>query len=78
MNQLYRLLSQCLNTSEVKLNISSNTDNLKKWDSLAIINIAISLEEEYKVSLTAEDVEQLKSVKAIVEVLARHKIAIDN
>jgi acyl carrier protein len=76
MNQLLQLLAQCLNTSEAELNIDTKSDDLDSWDSLAIINLAIFLEEEYKVSLTAEEVEQLKSVKAIIEVLGHHKIAI--
>lgn len=76
MNQLYELLRQCLNTSESNLNIETTSDDLDTWDSLAIINLAISLEGEYGISLTAEEVEQLKSVKAIIEVLRRHEIAI--
>lgn len=76
MNQLLRLLAQCLNTSESELNIETKSDDLDTWDSLAVINLAISLEGEYGVSLTAEEVEQLKSVKAIIEILGRHEIAI--
>ena len=76
MNQLFELLGQCLNTSESNLNIDTKSDDLDTWDSLAIINLAIALEGEYEISLTAEEVEQLKSVKAIIEVLGRHEVAI--
>lgn len=76
MNQLFELLGQCLNASESNLNIDTKSDDLDTWDSLAIINLAIALEGEYEISLTAEEVEQLKSVKAIIEVLGRHEVAI--
>lgn len=76
MSQLLELLAYCLNISKSELNIDSNSDELDSWDSLAIINLAISLEGEYGISLTAEEVEQLKSVRAIIEVLGHHKIAI--
>ena len=76
MNQLLELLAQCLNTSKSNLTISTKNEDLDTWDSLAIINLAISLEGEYGISFTAEEVEQLKSVKAIIEVLERHEIAI--
>jgi acyl carrier protein len=76
MDQLLRLLAQCLNTSESDLSIDTRSDDLDTWDSLAVINLAISLEGEYGVALTAEEVEQLKSVRAIVEILGRHQIVI--
>jgi acyl carrier protein len=76
MNQLLQLLAQCLNTSESELSIDTKSDDLDTWDSVAIINLAISLEGEYGVSFTAEEVEQFNSVKAIVEVLRRREIAI--
>ncbi len=76
MSQLLELLAYCLNTSKSELNIDSKSDELDSWDSLAIINLAISLEGEYGISLTAEEVEKLKSVRAIIEVLGHHKIAI--
>lgn len=76
MDQLLRLLAQCLNTSEADLSNDTRSDDLDTWDSLAVINLAISLEGEYGVSLTAEEVEQLKSVKAIIEILGRHQIVI--
>jgi acyl carrier protein len=76
MNELFRLLAQCLNTSESDLSVDTVSDDLDSWDSLAVINMAISLEGEYGVALTAEEVEQLKSVKSIIEVLGHHKIVI--
>lgn len=76
MDQLLRLLAQCLNTNEAYLSIETRSDDLDTWDSLAVINLAISLEDEYGVALTVDEVEQLKSVKAIVEILGHHKIVI--
>jgi len=76
MNELFQLLSQCLSISESDLTLDTNSDVLDAWDSLAMINIAISLESEYGVSLTAEEVEQLKSVKSIIEILGRHTVVI--
>lgn len=76
MDKLFTLLAQCLNTSEADLNIFTRSDDLDSWDSLAMINLVIALESEYCVALTAEEVEQLKSVKAIIEILGRHQIVI--
>lgn len=76
MNQLLQLLAKCLNTNESELSIDTKSDDLNSWDSVAVINLAISLEEEYGVSFTAEEVEKFNSVKAIIEILRRREIAI--
>lgn len=76
MNELFRLLAQCLNTSESDLSVDTVSDDIDSWDSLAVINMAIALEGEYGVALTAEDVEQIKSVESIIQTLGRHKIVI--
>jgi acyl carrier protein len=41
------------------------------WDSMNHLNLVIALEESFGVSLTTEEVIQMTSVKAIVEILNR-------
>ena len=76
MKQLLQLLAECLNTSASELTIDTESDDLDTWDSVAVINLAISIESEYGISLSADEVELLRSVKAIVEILERHEIDI--
>jgi acyl carrier protein len=74
MNRLIAVLASVMDVSESTLNLKTTCDDVESWDSLAIINLAIALEGEFGVSLSAMDVETLVSVKNIVIVLNRHGV----
>lgn len=76
MKQLFLILGQTLNLNETDLSLDTTADDLETWDSLAIINLAVAIEGEFGISLTAEEVEALVSVKSIVEILERHGVAL--
>lgn len=76
MNQLLLILAQTLNVSETDLTLETTAEDLETWDSLAIINLAVAIEGEFGISLTAENVEALVSVKSIVDVLESHGVAL--
>ena len=74
MNRVLLLIAQVIDVSVSQLSAETVRDDVETWDSLAIINLAVALESEFGVSLTAEDVERLVSVKSILEVLLRHGV----
>lgn len=76
MDQLFAVLAEVLNTSPSELTPSTTRDHLDSWDSLAIINLAIALEGEYGISLSAAEVESLTAVKAILALLDKHGVVI--
>lgn len=76
MNQLLLILAQTLNVSETDLTLETTAEDLETWDSLAIINLAVAIEGEFGISLTAENVEALVSVRSIVDVLESHGAAL--
>ena len=76
MKQLFLILGQTLNLSEADLSLDTTADVLETWDSLAMINLAVAIEGEFEISLTAEEVEALVSVRSIVEILERHGVAL--
>jgi len=48
----------------------SNSENLSGWDSVAQINIIVSIEQEFGVTFTAEEMHTLNSVEKIVSALS--------
>lgn len=74
MNQLIAVLASVIDISDSSLSFETTRDDVESWDSLAIINLAIALESEYGVSLSAVEVERLVSVKNIVNILSRHGV----
>ncbi len=54
-----------LQTNEIDLN--TNSDNCLKWDSLAQINIIISLEKIFNKKVKTSEINNLKSIKNLIK-----------
>lgn len=47
-------------------------DEIEAWDSLGILTLIARMDEDFKVLLTEDEIQQLRSVADIVEVLRQH------
>ena len=47
------------------IDITIKAENIETWDSLAVINIALAIETEFDISLTAEQIAEFNSVEYI-------------
>lgn len=74
MDKLFALLADLLEKDPSDFHIDSTKDDFAEWDSLATINLAVALEEAFEVSLTAEDVEAIDSVRSIVDILGKYGV----
>jgi acyl carrier protein len=48
------------------VNIDSNVDNLEDWDSINHLRCILSLEEEFNIMFTPEEIMEMDSVKKIM------------
>ena len=55
--------------NENKIDINSKSNQFKRWDSLANVNIALELEKKFNIKIKASDMENMNSVKDILNVL---------
>ena len=78
MKKIYLILSDLLDRDENDFTMNSTSDQFENWDSIATINLAVALEDEYGISLSAEDVESLSSVQAIVSVLKKKDVRVSD
>ena len=76
MKKIYLILSDLLDRDENDFTMDSTSDQFENWDSIATINLAVALEDEYGISLSAVDVESLTSVQAIVNVLKKQDVSV--
>lgn len=76
MKKIYLILADLLDRDENDFTMDSTSDQFENWDSIATINLAVALEDEYGISLSAEDVESLTSVQAIINVLQKQGVSI--
>jgi acyl carrier protein len=52
-----------------RITLQSAPANLEEWDSLAQVNIVLSLEQEFGRQFSPDQIERMVSVEKIVEVL---------
>jgi len=52
-----------------RVTLQSSPDNLEEWDSLAQVNIVLSLEQEFGRQFSPEQIEYMASVEKILEIL---------
>ena len=67
---------QCLKNifENQKIDINSSAENLKEWDSVAMINIVLEIENQFKVKINVNDITNLKSYKSIKKILSNKGI----
>jgi len=58
------ILSAIFETENI--NENSSADNIEKWDSIHHLDMVLSLEDEFNISIPNEDVGNLQSYKIIV------------
>lgn len=68
-------LASVLGAPRKSLTRASSADDVRGWDSLAVLNVALALEAALGVTFTPTDVADMTSVEVILEILAEKGIA---
>jgi acyl carrier protein len=63
------LVSRIFNIDIESINDKSSPDNIKNWDSLGHMNLVAALEEEFGIELDDDDIEDLRNVALIVNIV---------
>ena len=69
--EIIKYVANFINVKKDKLNLNSKIDDFITWDSIAHVNLILSLEKKYKVKIVAEDYFKLKSIKKILTFLEK-------
>lgn len=64
-NRIKMVISSVLNTNVTTINEDSNSKNTDGWDSLNQMNIVFSLEEEFGIRFTQDEVFKLDNYKEL-------------
>ena len=59
--------------SDIDVDIDTEKDMILEWDSLNHLNLVVELENVFDLGLSMEEIEQLHSVKGIVELISSRK-----
>lgn len=68
-------IATTLNVPGKRIREQTAADDLEEWDSLGQINLMMTLEQTFDISLDVEDFQNLSSVPAIVEYLTQQGIS---
>jgi citrate synthase len=64
-DELRKILADTLGVPETQITAEASTDNLQEWDSVAHINVVLSLESRYGLSFTPDEILELNSMAKI-------------
>ena len=66
------IICQQLEVSEEQLKLESSFVDDLKADSLAVVELVLALEQEFKIEIPDEDTEQIKTVKNALDYIKSH------
>ena len=79
MNQrLVKILADVFRIPETEVQPSLTKDEVGSWDSLKQMDLVVSLESEYGIMLEISDIVQMVSVDAIINVLIKKGVNLED
>jgi acyl carrier protein len=68
--KLIKIFCNIFNVNENEISNKSSPENLENWDSLTHMDLVVSVEEEFEIRLTSDEIIEMKNFKMIKELLA--------
>jgi len=68
-SRVQRILADLLSLPQEEISVDSSPETVETWDSLQHLNFVLAVEQEFGVHFRPEEIEQLTSVKIMVEML---------
>lgn len=72
--RLTRIFQETLGRDDLTLTPDTTPDDVEEWDSVAQVRLFLALETEFDISLTADELGSIGSVRDIVDLLAAHGV----
>lgn len=76
-DRIKRIISKVFDVPEDRIGDDSSPDSIPKWDSLGHLNLVLSLESEFGISLLPEEAMEMLSVKLIRLILEERGVGKD-
>ncbi|HEY8146153.1 MAG TPA: acyl carrier protein [Kofleriaceae bacterium] len=71
-SRVKEIICQQLEVSEEQLRLEASFVDDLKADSLAVVELVLALEQEFKIEIPDEDTEQIKTVKNALDYIKSH------
>lgn len=70
LSQVLEVASDVFGVAPSSLSAASSPDTVENWDSVQHLNLVLALEARFGVQINPEDIEKMKSLGAIEQVVA--------
>ena len=67
--ELNLIFRDVFDDEELNINNKTNSNSIKKWDSFMQMNLILSIESKFKLSLSSREIEKLKNVGDMILLL---------
>ena len=72
LNKVQQLFKSAMG-DEVEVDMNTEKDMIRDWDSINHLNLIVELESEFNLGLSMEEIEKLSSVRQIVDLINSRK-----
>ena len=69
LDRIRRVAADVLETSADKITLDSSPETIDTWDSVHHLNLVLALEQEFDLQFEPEEIDQMKDVRHILEIL---------
>jgi acyl carrier protein len=73
LDEVLAWVADIFETPGEKIRPDTKREEIEAWDSLGVLNLMARLDEEYSILLTEEEIQQLKSVQDILDLLRKRE-----
>ena len=71
LSQLEPIFRDILDNSRLNLTREANASNVAGWDSLAHINLISAIEQQFEISFTLGELQELRNVGEMIDLMER-------
>lgn len=71
LDQVREIASDLFNVPAQQLGPESSPDTVPDWDSVQHLNLVLTLEQRFNVSFGPEDIEQMRTLSAIADLVGK-------
>jgi len=72
--KIFEIVSQVMNVPAADIREDSSPETIEAWDSLKHMSLILTLEDEFKIQFSDDEIVKMLSVALIMDVL-NHKLA---
>ena len=73
-NRIKNVMAAVFGISIEDINEESSPDSIDNWDSLNLMNLVVSLEEEFDIELDDDEIAEMLNFKLIVEIIKEKNV----